>query len=91
MARDLCVRLLWCGLLVGLLALPACAGLRQPWAVDDGEKIFQDDLFHPLKARNTVWDGATVRLYGARNEVLAFQLILEADGVGAAQVDVRAR
>ena len=77
------------------LALGTCAaaqaGIQTIWAVDDGEKVFQDDLTHPLKsggAGNSVWDGTKVRLSAARNEIVAFQLILEADAVGASQVDV---
>ncbi len=78
--------------LLGLLlfALPSQAGLRHLWAVDDGEKIRQDDLTSPLRTGpgNLVWDGQKVRLFSARNEVVACQLILEADDAGAPQVDV---
>ena len=85
-------------LLTLLLALPlllatppAHADLASIWAVDDGEKIFRDDLTHPLEAGgagNSVWDGTTVSLFAGRNEVVAFQLILEADGAGASSVNV---
>ncbi|MBN1628672.1 MAG: S-layer homology domain-containing protein [Thermoleophilia bacterium] len=71
--------------------LPAHAGLAAVWAVDDGEKVFQDDLSHPLKAGggdNSVWDGSTVSLFSAANEIVAFQLILEADAAGANSVNV---
>ena len=67
---------------------PAEAGLASVWAVDDGEKIFRDDIASPLKGGNSVWDGSSVALFGARNEIVAFQLILEADGSGASDVDV---
>jgi hypothetical protein len=66
-------------------------GLAVIWAVDDGEKVFQDDLDHPLKwggAGNSVWDGSKVRLFAAANEIVAFQLILEADVAGASSVNV---
>jgi hypothetical protein len=69
----------------------ASPGLAAVWAVDDGEKVFRDDLDHPLKsggAGNSVWDGATVGLFAARNEIVAFQLILEADAGGAQDVNV---
>ncbi len=82
-------------LMVLILALavfvqPAAASLRWVWAVDDGEKIYQDDIDNPLKNGdgNAVWDGTTVSLFSARNEIVAFQLILEADGDGAQNVDV---
>ena len=58
--------------------------------MDDGEKVKQEDLSHPLadSSDNPVWDGATIRLFGARNEIIAFQLIIEADGSGASDVYV---
>ena len=71
---------------VGLLAAsPALAGVAAVWAVSDGEKVERDDRAHPLKPRNAVWDGRTVRLAAARNEIVAFQAIVEADdaGIGA--------
>ena len=55
--------------------------------VSDGEKIERDDLASPLKARNSAWDGRTVRLFGARNEIVAFQVIVEADDEGIAALD----
>ncbi len=66
----------------------AHAGVARLWAVHDGEKVALDDLDHPSKARNTVWDGKRVRLFGARNEVVAFQVIVEADtkGIGALSI-----
>ena len=74
----------------GAPAAPAETGLRQVWAVDDGEKIRRDDVTSSLKPgpNNSVWDGTRVRLLGARNEVVAFQLILEADVSGAQSVNV---
>lgn len=52
------------------------------WAVHDGEKVEQDDLSHPAKASNTAWDGHTIKLFGARNEIVAFQVIVEAGEQG---------
>jgi len=71
-----------CALLALLLATPASAGVSTFWAVSDGERVERDDRAHPLKARNAVWDGRTVRLAAARNEVVAFQVIVEADTAG---------
>lgn len=48
------------------------------WAVSDGDKIKRDDLQHARKARNAIWDGRRVHLVAARNEIVAFQLIVEA-------------
>jgi hypothetical protein len=69
-------------LAVLLAASPAAAGVAAVWAVSDGEKVKRDDSAHPLKARNAVWDGRTVRLAASRNEIVAFQAIVEADGAG---------
>jgi len=67
----------------------ASAGLQDVWAVDDGEKIFKDNTSSSLKYDgNAVWDGSRVYLFGSRNEIVAFQLILQADTAGAQSVDV---
>jgi hypothetical protein len=58
------------------------AGVKAIWAVNDGEKIERDDLNNPNRTSNSAWDGKTVKLFAARNEVVAFQLIIEADGQG---------
>jgi hypothetical protein len=80
-----------CAAAVLISGAPAVAGLAAVWAVDDGEKIFQDDLSTPLQSPgpgNSVWDGSKVSLFGAANEVVAFQLILQSDASGAAGVNV---
>ena len=81
--RTLCV-FAACTLLVG--ARPAAAEVRRVWAVDDGEKVERDARNHPASARNQTWDGRTVRLFGARNEIIAFQLIVEADARGVREL-----
>ncbi len=90
------MRRLWCAFVLAIaclfFGLPAFADLADIWAVDDGEKIFQEDLSNPLKAGggdNSVWDGSKVSLFAARNEIVAFQIILEADASGASQVNVQ--
>src|SRR5207247_1850993 len=70
--------------LTSALAASAEAGVAAVWAVNDGEKVEQDDLAHPAKARNSAWDGRTVRLFGAGNEVLAVQVVVESDAKGIA-------
>lgn len=65
-----------------LPAVPVAAGVASVWAVSDGEKVEKDDRAHPLKATNAVWDGRTVRIAAARNEIVAFQVIVEADAAG---------
>jgi len=68
----------------------AQGGVTRVWAVDDGEKVKQEDLNHWAKTspNNRVWDGTTIRVFGARNETVAFQVILEAAGGGAHEVNL---
>ena len=52
------------------------------WAVHDGEKVKRDDRQNANKARNAIWDGARIKLVAARNEIVAFQVIVEAGATG---------
>ncbi|MBN1612754.1 MAG: DUF4091 domain-containing protein, partial [Polyangiaceae bacterium] len=76
---------------VAFSALSAEAAIERVWAVDDGEKVKREDISHPLAdaPENLVWDGTTVSLFGALNEVVAFQLIIEGDASGEDAVNVR--
>src|SRR5690242_15856762 len=66
-----------------LLCVPVAMGsVRTIWAVNDGEKVERDDLNNPNKRENSAWDGHKVKIFGARNEIIAFQLIIEADQSG---------
>lgn len=76
-------------LVAALLTWDAEAGVRRLWAVGDGDKVERDAASHPARARNAVWDGQTVRLFGARNEIVAFQVIVEADANGVGELSVR--
>src|SRR5438128_1934159 len=71
-------------LLITYLLLPvsASASARHVWAVNDGEKVERDDLDNPNKSANSAWDGHKIRIFGARNEIIAFQLIVEAGSDG---------
>ncbi len=51
------------------------------WANEGGDKIAKEELRatkSPAAVLSSTWDGKAVRLFGARNEVLGFALILEA-------------
>lgn len=51
------------------------------WANNGEDKVTRDELRasdDPASTLNSVWDGATISVFGARNEVVAFNLILEA-------------
>jgi hypothetical protein len=63
---------------VSLLDAKPQSGIRAIWAVNDGEKVERDDNGHPSRESSSVWDGRTIKLFAARNEVVAFQLIAEA-------------
>ena len=69
-----------------LLPVSALASVRQIWAVNDGEKIDRNDLSNPNKSANSAWDGHTIKIFGARNEIIAFQLIIEAGDEGIKQL-----
>ena len=80
------------GALLALVCLSQHLALAGPparvWAVNDGEKIERDDLTNRNRASNSAWDGRRIRVFGARNEIVAFQVVVEsgADGIGALSV-----
>lgn len=70
------------------VAAEAGSRLAAVWAGEGGDKV----LRHERRAaagpvRNSVWDGTTVRIFGARNEVVNFNLVLES-AEGASEVSV---
>ncbi|MFK7693794.1 heparin/heparin-sulfate lyase HepB [Paenibacillus sp. HJGM_3] len=69
---------------IPVIQRPAADGnaLSRIWAVNDGETVKRDDLNNPNRDGNSVWDGKKIRLFGGRNEVLAFQVIVEAGTKG---------
>lgn len=80
-----------------LMAVCLCAfsfsqkpGISKVWAVDESEKIKKDDISNPLATdpSNSAWDGKKVSLFGGKNEIIAFQLILQAGASGASKIDV---
>src|ERR1041384_6822750 len=72
-----------------LICTPFALGsVRTIWAVNDGEKVERDDLNNPNKHENSAWDGQRVKIFGARNEIIAFQLIVEADQNGIERLKV---
>jgi hypothetical protein len=68
------------------------AGIGSIWANDGGDKVLRDELRATVDSTsvlNSVWDGTAVTLFGARNEVVAFNLVLEASDGPAVDVEVR--
>ena len=69
----------------------AASNITALWANDGEDKVTQDELRASLGTAglvNTVWDGSQINLFGARNEVVSFNVILEAGGAGAGGVAV---
>lgn len=65
------------------------AGLAAVWATGDGDRIERHDLAHPARLGNPVWiPGVGVDLWAARNETVAFQVVLEGDESGARGLSV---
>src|SRR5688500_7767120 len=89
--RNKIVRISLALLLPSWLGPPrAHAAVAAVWANEGGDKVTQDDLrasSTPTSVHNPVWDGTTIRMFGARNEVVNFNLVLEAPG-GASGVSV---
>lgn len=48
------------------------------WATHDGTKVMRDGPSHPDRDGNAVWNGTEISLVAARNEIIAFQVIVEA-------------
>jgi hypothetical protein len=82
----------FCGacILLSFISCNAPTGIRRIWAIDDSEKIKQEDLENSLATdqNNKVWKEKTINIFGARNEIIAFQLIIQADSSGVSQVNV---
>jgi len=75
-------------LISAVLSSPAYCAITDVWAVGDGEKVYRYEARHHSKESNSVWDGRKISLKGLYNEVLAFQVIVEADSFGAKAVEV---
>jgi hypothetical protein len=71
-----------------LLPVSTSASVQHVWAVNDGEKVERDDLHNQNKSSNSAWDGHKIKIFGARNEIIAFQLIVEAGSDGIQRLTV---
>ena len=81
----------------GAIATGAWAqGISAVWANDGGDKVLQEERrasgglsIVPAGAiTNTVWDGRRISLFGARNEMVNFSLVIESER-GVSGVGVR--
>ena len=66
--------------------------LSAAWANDGGDKVSRDELRVSRNGSNSVlnrtWDGTSVHMFGAKNEVVSFNLVLEAATQAASNVTV---
>jgi len=52
------------------------------WASDGGHKMPRDDTYvsDHIDMTNNAWDGTTINIWSAKNEIVSFNLMLEAQG-----------
>jgi hypothetical protein len=65
--------------------------LTAVWANEGGDKVTQDELRatgHTAAVANSVWDGKCIKVFGAQNEVVSFDVVLEAATSKASKVSV---
>lgn len=58
------------------------------WALGDGEKVYRDDLMHPSKTGNFIWNGKQVHIAALYNETIAFQVIVESGKDTVTGIDI---
>ncbi len=65
-------------------------GITAIWANTGEDKVTRDELraTNGRNVLNSVWDGSRISIFGARNEVVSFNLILESASGGASNVSV---
>jgi hypothetical protein len=69
----------------------ATTSITAVWANEGGDKVTQDELRatgHASAVTNSVWDGHCIKTFGAENEVVSFNVVLEAATAKAANVSV---
>ena len=79
---------------VALAQVPG-SNISTVWANDGGDKVSRDELRASLgvenktgTVHNRVWNGSSINLFGARNESVSFNLVLEAAAGAAPNVSV---
>ena len=66
-------------------------GISAVWVNEGGDKVTRDELRTVTKHRpvqSSIWDGAKIRMFGARNEVVTFNLVLEAESGSAGPIEI---
>ena len=69
---------------------PAHAAVSRAWVNNGEDKVTRDELraHSGSDVTNSVWNGKQISLFGAKNEVISFNLVLEAAGAAAQNVSV---
>jgi len=72
------------------LKAKAQGNISNVWVNNGEDKVTQDELraYNGIDVTNSLWDGDTVHLFGTRNEVIGFNIILEAALADAYNVNV---
>lgn len=78
---------------VGAAGRAGPGGLSAIWAGEGGDKVARGELRGSpggsgLRVRNRVWDGESVTLFAARNEIVSLQIIVEAASAAVSGVRV---
>lgn len=82
-----------CNAQTGCVFTGSCntSNLTAVWAGEGGDKVAQEELRatdDPGAVINSVWDGSKVKIFGAKNEMVNFNLILEAGNQAVNDVSV---
>ena len=76
-------RLIGALVLCAFVASPLHAAVRAVWALGDGDKVKRDAPPPRAGEGSSVWQDGTVHVFGARNEIVAFQVVVQ---IGRAHV-----
>jgi hypothetical protein len=86
-ARDLIIFLF----LASCVSCKDHSGINRVWAVDESEKIKKEDITNPFATdpANAVWANNRINIFGAKNEITGFQIIIEAGKTGVSAVTLK--
>ncbi len=65
--------------------------IKDVFAISCSDRVLLNELNSPLKAGNSVWHNGKIVLEGARNETVAFQIIISAADIGEGVNNVNVR
>jgi hypothetical protein len=74
------------------ISTAAASNIAQVWANDGGDKVTRDELraiSDTGDVLNSVWNGSEISLFGARNEIVSFNLVLETPAADALGVNLK--